>query len=291
MNGPRVSTRGPTEGSQRKWGRPERVISSPRCVVKVAWPKAVDGVVRLDLEAVAAAEYFCGANAERPDRVAGDAEFTKGWSKQPAKLFCSEPEIGRGDRGFAEAWLRCEPRLGGQDRLAWTLQQAWCVHVLRRPILATHYNRSPKEQHQFRVRLCPELSAGVALAEAGRMEEYVHRFLDGVALDFAGPRIDPRTGNPARDKLGRLRPADGFAWMAACHFSTGDLSKVGRPHAHIAIRGITLAGHHLYFQKGYLNPTALEKSRKPDASSPIEWRARGILAEMMSEQGEAQHVG
>lgn len=265
----RIGVGGVPEGHGRKWGRPPHVPETPMCIVKVDWPKCKDEGLRLDLDAVAFAEYIVGANAGRPGAAGnrGVASNAKGLGSQPVALFCSHPEIS--DTKFSMRWLKRDPALGGQDGSRWTLQQAWAVHLLRQPLHAKRFRKSSREQNQFRIRLCPEPNAGLALASAGRMEEFARRFMSGLERDFS---------DEAKIKAH-------FIWTAGAHFNTDN------PHVHIGMRGITVEGDHVYFSQQYLRPTRKELEKNPCASSPIDWRARGVLAEMLNPEKSVRHAG
>lgn len=271
MSRTRTSVNGAPEGGGRKWGRPKHVPETPRCVVKVDWPTCKAGGVRLDLDAIAFAEYIVGGDAGRPGAATGGGHLVKGRGREPVALFASHPlpavTSGKQDADFADRWLNRDPLLRGQDGSRWTIQQAWCVYLLRRPKQARVFRRSAKEQNQFRIRLCPEPSAGQALADAGRMEEFARSFMAGVEKDFT-------------DQAARTAH---FTWIGAAHFNTE------KPHVHIGTRGITVEGEHICFDQKYLRPTAKELEKDPCASSPIEWRARHVLAAMLS--NEARRVG
>jgi hypothetical protein len=171
----------------------------------------------------------------------------------------------KSDAEFGRMWLLKDPRLGGHDRSKWTAWQAWCVHLLRRPMFAApgKFRRSPTEQQHFRIRLCPETDAGNALAKTDRMQEFTRRFMAGVERDFGGRLV----------------------WTAAVHLNTD------QPHAHVGMRGISAEGEHVFFSQKYVRPTKRELMKNPAASSPIEWRARGVLAEMLAEMGGARAAG
>jgi len=286
MKSPRVSLSGAAEGAARKWGMAKVGDTAPRCIVRVDWPKCVegtDGGVRLDLEAVAFAEYLVGANANRPSGTGrGVMSLAKGQGYQPVKLFGSHSEIPD-YREFGSRWLAGDKSLGGQDRSRWSLHDAWHVHLMRRQIRARNYRRSPREQHQFRIRLCPDPVAGRPLAKAKRMEEFARGFMSGLEADFSA-----ESGTKQH-----------FVWIGAAHYN------VDHPHVHIGVRGISVDEHafdgttsntlitgqdHVFFSQKYLRPNRRELERDPRASGPIERRARAVLAEMMSEK-QVRHAG
>lgn len=266
----RIGVGGPAEGASRTWGRvPRGTGSEPRCVVKVDWPKPRDGGLRLDLEAVGFAEYIVGSQPNRPDGTGrGLPEHAKGQDVTPVAMFAchtADEDDRKLTTEFYKKWMRGDESLAGQDRTKWSMEQAWCVNLLRRPMQAApgRYRRSPLEQRQYRIRLCPDPIAGQPIAAERRLEEFSRRFMAAIEADFGGR----------------------FVWIAGCHYN------VDHPHTHIGMRGISQAGEHVFFPQSYLRPTALELKRKADASSPIEWRARGVLAEMMTEMGGKRAAG
>ena len=268
MNRHRIGVGGPPEGQGRRWGLPVQVPETPKCIVKVDWPKCKDQGLRLDLEAIAFAEYIVGAQAgTRRGGFRGQVAMAKGQELTPVAMFCSHPEIT--DKKFTIDWMAGHDRLAGQDGRRWPLAQAWAVHLMRFPMEATQYRKSPREQNQFRIRLCPEQSAGYALKDSGRMETFVRKFMAGVESDFAA----------------ETRTKASFIWMAGAHYNTDS------PHVHIGMRGITVQGDHVYFSQRYLRPTRMELARNPMASSPIEWRARGILEEVFGQEKSVRNAG
>lgn len=242
---------------------------TPKCIVRVDFLSHRDGQLRGDLEAVAFCEYVVGGptahNASKHSAapVGGTA---KGRGAEPVKMFaCHElvdaPKKIRDE--FTEQWLKCSPILGGQDRRRWTVQDAWRVHLMRRRLTAVNYRRSPQEARHYRIRFCPEAAAGHALAKADLMEEAARKFIANVEQDYGGR----------------------FWWIAGAHYNTD------HPHVHIGIRGIDVDRNHVYFEQRYLRPTKQEIARDPLATSPIGWRARGVLAELLADRKGVRHAG
>ncbi len=258
------------EGHGREWGRPSKQTSdSPRCVVKADFLSHRDGQLRGDLEAIAFCEYLVGgptAHSGSRSRAVASGGTAKGRGAEPVRMFSSHELIDMPDdvrKPFVEKWLKCGPSLGGHDRTRWKLEDAWRVNLMRRRLAAVKYRRSPKEARHYRLRFCPETSAGNAIAKADLMEETARKFIALVEQDYRGK----------------------FWWVAAAHYNTD------QPHVHIGLRGIDIAGDHVYFEQRYLRPTERELKTDPAASSPIEWRARSVLAEVLGTNREAQRAG
>lgn len=253
------------EGFGRTWGQPKSGDpASPKCVVKVDFLSLKAGKLRGDLQAVEFCEYVVGSGGGgRPGQAAPNAVMSKGRNGAPVAMFAG---VEKQDADFASKWLRHDEDLGGHDRLKWSLGQAWCVHLMRRELEATRYRRSPREQRHYRIRFCPDVETGQALAEADRLEEAARRFMAAVEQDFGG----------------RLW------WIGAGHYHG---AKVAHPHVHLAMRGISQEGDHVYFPQKYLRPSKAKLRGDAAASSPIEWRARAVLAEMIREMGGKRAAG
>jgi hypothetical protein len=256
------------EGFGRQWGRPGTLSSdTPRCVVKVDFLAHRDGQLRGDLEAAAFCEYLVGGPTARngaKHRAVASGVVAKGRGSEPVAVFCCQPleTVPEKERKlFTERWMKCRPALGGHDRLRWKLEDAWAVNVMRRRLAAKNFRRSPLEQRHYRIRFCPETDAGNALANANLMEQAARNFMAAIEQDYRGR----------------------FWWIGAAHYNTD------QPHIHLGLRGIDVAGDHVYFGSEYLRPTDKERKANPSASSPIEWRARGVIADLLS--SEVQRVG
>jgi hypothetical protein len=249
------------EGFGRQWGRPSRPAGeSPRCVVKVEFLSHNEGQLRGELDTVAFCEYIVGGPTAHGQRSTSGAVVSKGRGGDAVRLFASHPKQ---DVDFATKWLARDPSLGGHDGSRWKVEDAWCVHLMRKKLSAARFRRSPVEQRHYRIRFCPETSAGNALAESEQMEEAARRFMGLVEQDYGGK----------------------FWWIGAAHYNTD------QPHVHIGVRGIDVNRDHVYFSQQYLRPTERELKANPDASSPIEWRARSVLAEMLSTGTGVRHAG
>jgi type IV secretory pathway VirD2 relaxase len=159
--------------------------------------------------------------------------------------------------------MRQDASLRGEDRLKWSIENAWAVHILRRKLQATRFSRTPDEQRHFRIRLCPETKGGVFLRDSGRMQEFAERFIAAIEADYVG----------------------NFYWVAAAHYNTD------QPHVHICLRGIDVQGTHVFFDRRYLKASDLELQANSSASSPIEWRARNILGQMIRESKGTRYAG
>ena len=252
------------EGFGREWGRPKGGNpASPRCVVKVDFLGLKGGKLRGDLQAVEFCDYVVGSGSGGRPVTGSGAPVSKGRDGAPVAMFACDDEQ---DTDFALRWLKRDPELGGQDARKWTTAEAWCVNLMRRYLEAGRYRRSPMEQRHYRIRFCPDVETGQALAAAGRLEEAARRFMAAVEQDFGGQ----------------------LWWIGACHYHG---AKVLHPHAHLAARGISRSGDHVYFPQKYLRPSAAKLKADPAASSPIEWRARAVLAEMMREMGGKRAAG
>lgn len=253
------------EGFGREWGKPKKGNdSAPKCVVKVDFLSLKAGKLRSDLKAVEFCEYVVGSGrGGRPGQPTGNAVMTKGRNGAAVQMFACQPKQ---DADFAMRWLKRDPELGGQDGSRWSVDQAWCVHLMRRELSAQRFRRSPAEQRHYRIRFCPDVETGTALAEADQLEEAARRFMGALEQDFGG----------------RLW------WVGAGHYHG---AKVAHPHVHLALRGISVDGDHVFFPQRYLRPSKRALTTNADASSPLEWRARGVLAEMMSELKGERRVG
>ena len=256
--------------------------AAPKCVVRVDFLSHNSGQLRGDLEAVAFCEYVVGGPTAR--KAGGRAAVVpaggtvKGLAGSPVRMFASHDLADMPDeirKPFAQRWLRCDPQLGGQDRRKWTIEDAWCVHLMRRELRADQFRVSAREARHYRIRFCPEQNSGQALAAAGRMEEAARRFMRALEDDY-------RAQDPTSAGAKRAHRAGTFWWVAAAHYNTAT------PHVHIGMRGIDVDRSHVYFEQRYLRPTKSQLKRDPAASSPIEWRARMILRDMVT--GEARHA-
>jgi len=261
----------PSEGSQRKWGFPtsaERDATSPRCVVRVDWLQHECQGLREDLGPLAFAEYATGGPGLGGGRDSKKLVESKGVGGGQVTMFVSHPMDSKDwdskdKTSFASRWIRQDESLRGEHRAKWSIENAWAVHILRRKLQAERYSRTPNEQRHFRIRLCPETRGGVFLRDSDRMEEFTCRFMTALERDYGG----------------------NFYWVAAAHYNTD------QPHVHICLRGIDVQKMHVFFARSYLKASEIELQANSSASSPIEWRARNILGQMIREAKGARHAG
>lgn len=210
------------EGQGRDWKMPPKPpAGAPAVMVKVDFLKNNGGNLRSDLEATAFAEYLVGAGPKGGHSAKGARVVEKGRGESPVAMFASHEKQ---DADFTRKWMMRDESLGGHDITRWRdKSQAWCVHLMRRVLVASpgKFRISPKEVRQYRIRFCP----ADGLPADFDYETATRRFMAGVESDHKGR----------------------FYWVAGAHFNTD------HPHVHVGIRGIDAEGRHLYFTSKYLS--------------------------------------
>lgn len=269
----------PSEGAGRVWRFPsgaDKDPTLPMCIVKGKIVVHGGGGLSDAASPRTYFEYIVGADVgmgggKNTDR----SKPSKGLNGGLVTAFCSH-EMSSKDKdpfdrtSFARRWLERDPSLMGDDAAKLSQQNAWAAYIMRKTLIASRGLRSNLEQRHFQLEISPEIPVGNFLRDSGRVVEFGRRFMAQLELDYGG----------------RLY------WVAADHYN--------RPHTHIhvEIRGIDVQGFHVFIPwkptsrtPSYMRPTDAEKAADPMASSPIEFRARRILRDMIEESKGARHAG
>lgn len=191
-------------GAGGRWRMPpEPAANSPRAICRLSILQHTGGQgLRHDLSRIEFADYLVGEG--------------KGSDGKLPSMFPPTDDV---PKDFKTKWMLRDKSVDveqiGFDGKRWPLQQAWCVDVMRRPLV--------DEPRHFRLMVAPEPKAGTQLSPDD-MRDFGRELMNRVS-----------------DDIGRQ-----ILWVGAAHFNTDE------PHLHFGIRGMDELAEPVYFHQRYI---------------------------------------